>query len=97
MYGHLLSLQAQDAGLVPRPRNGTELIPRALSIIIRPSVEAASACKGNENLSVDPPCACVCMHLHVSACIFVVHAGPEVAVLDWYITAQKQIQDMARG
>ena len=29
---------------------------------------------------------CVCVHafVHVSACIFIVHAGLEAAVLDWY-------------
>ena len=29
---------------------------------------------------------CVCMHafVHVSACIFIVRAGPEAVVLDWY-------------
>ena len=30
-------------------------------------------------------CACVWMRfVHVSACIFIVHAGPEAAVLDCY-------------
>ena len=29
-------------------------------------------------------CACVYAFVHVSACIFIVHAGSEAAVLDWY-------------
>ena len=29
-------------------------------------------------------CMCVDAFVHVSACIFIVHAGSEVAVLDWY-------------
>ena len=29
-------------------------------------------------------CMCVDAFVHVSACIFIVHAGPEAAVLDCY-------------
>ena len=29
-------------------------------------------------------CTCVYAFVHVSACIFIVHAGSEAAVLDWY-------------
>ena len=38
-------------------------------------------------------CMCVDAFVHVSACIFIVHAGPEVAVG----MAQKQIQDIGKG
>ena len=34
--------------------------------------------------------------VHVSVCIFIVHAGPEAVVLDWYM-APKQIQDSGKG
>ena len=52
--------------------------------------------KSDENLECrDRRCYCVSIHLclwcvcvdafvHVSACIFIVHAGPEAAGLDWY-------------
>ena len=29
-------------------------------------------------------CVCVDVFVHVSACIFIVHAGLEAAVSDWY-------------
>ena len=42
---------------------------------------------------------CVCVHafVHVSACIFIVHSGPEAAVLDWYGPEADPLRILARG
>ena len=35
--------------------------------------------------------------VHVSACIFIVHAGPEAAVLDWYCPEADPLRILAKG
>ena len=35
-------------------------------------------------LLCDHPCVCMHAFVHVSACIFIVQAGPEAVVLDWH-------------
>ena len=47
---------------------------------------------------------CVCVHafvhvhvsVHVSACIYLVLAGPETAVLDWYCLEADSLRILAR-
>ena len=85
--------------LVPRSqpaRDGTELTEAARRLQNRKGIERIHARGGAIRVCCDCPVSilsrCVCVHafVHVSACIFIVHAGLEAAVLDWY-TVQKQI------